>query len=124
VSSDRDLSSRREESPEVIEGGAARRGSESAARDQASGRAGVGEPLAGARAGSEQALATVRVRVNSGERSFGAGTSIAGLLDALGVSTPRVAVERNRAIVPKAAYDSTLLEEGDELEVVEFVGGG
>jgi thiamine biosynthesis protein ThiS len=72
----------------------------------------------------EQASATVRVRVNGDERSLGAGTSIAGLLDALGVSTPRVAVERNRAIVPKAAYDSTLLEEGDELEVVEFVGGG
>ena len=66
----------------------------------------------------------VRVRVNGDERSLGAGTSIAGLLDALGVSTPRVAVERNRAIVPKAAYDSTLLEEGDELEFVEFVGGG
>jgi thiamine biosynthesis protein ThiS len=64
------------------------------------------------------------VRVNGDERSLGAGTSIAGLLDALGVSTPRVAVERNRVIVPKAAYDSTLLEEGDELEVVEFVGGG
>ncbi len=40
--------SRREESPEVIEGGASRRGSASAARDQASGRAGFGEPLAGA----------------------------------------------------------------------------
>jgi sulfur carrier protein len=66
----------------------------------------------------------VRVRVNGDERSLGAGTSIAGLLDALGVSTPRVAVERNREIVPKAAYDSTFLEEGDELEVVEFVGGG
>jgi len=67
---------------------------------------------------------SVRVRVNGDERSLGAGTSIAGLLDALGVSTPRVAVERNRAIVPKATYDSTLLKEGDELEVVEFVGGG
>jgi len=40
------------------------------------------------------------------------------------VSTPRVAVERNREILPKASYDSTSLEEGDELEVVEFVGGG
>ncbi|HEV8610083.1 MAG TPA: sulfur carrier protein ThiS [Thermoanaerobaculia bacterium] len=67
---------------------------------------------------------SVRVRVNGDERSFPTGTSIAALLGALGVSTPRVAVERNRAIVPKAVYDSTLLEEGDELEVVEFVGGG
>jgi thiamine biosynthesis protein ThiS len=66
----------------------------------------------------------IRVKVNGDDRALAAGTSIAGLLEALGVSTPRVAVERNRAIVPKAAYDSTLLEEGDELEVVEFVGGG
>jgi thiamine biosynthesis protein ThiS len=40
------------------------------------------------------------------------------------VSTPRVAVERNREILPKASYGSTALEDGDELEVVEFVGGG
>jgi len=40
------------------------------------------------------------------------------------VSTPRVAVERNREILPKAEYESTALAEGDELEVVEFVGGG
>jgi thiamine biosynthesis protein ThiS len=67
---------------------------------------------------------SVRVRVNGDERSFPGGTSIAALLGALGVSTPRVAVERNRAIVSKAFYESTLLEEGDELEIVEFVGGG
>jgi sulfur carrier protein len=46
------------------------------------------------------------------------------LLAILEVSTPRVAVERNREILPKANYGSTPLEEGDELEVVEFVGGG
>jgi sulfur carrier protein len=66
----------------------------------------------------------VRITVNGEVRSFPAGTSVADLLGVLGVSTPRVAVERNRAIVPKARYESTLLEEGDALEVVEFVGGG
>jgi thiamine biosynthesis protein ThiS len=66
----------------------------------------------------------VSVRVNGDERAFPAGTSVAGLLASLGVSTPRVAVERNREIVSKAAYDSTLLEDRDVLEVVEFVGGG
>jgi sulfur carrier protein len=76
------------------------------------------------RAGPTQTPATVRVRVNGDARSFPAGTAISALLGALGVSTPRVAVERNRAIVPKAVYESTFLEEGDELEVVEFVGGG
>lgn len=68
--------------------------------------------------------AAVRVRVNGDPRSFPAGTAISAVLGALRVSTPRVAVERNRVIVPKAVYESTLLEEGDELEVVEFVGGG
>jgi thiamine biosynthesis protein ThiS len=67
---------------------------------------------------------SVSVRVNGDERAFPAGTSVAGLLASLGVSTPRVAVERNREIVSKAAYDSTELEDHDELEVVEFVGGG
>lgn len=64
------------------------------------------------------------MRVNGDERAVPAGTSVAALLALLGVSTPRVAVERNREIVPKASYESTELEERDELEVVEFVGGG
>lgn len=72
----------------------------------------------------EPATAMVRVRVNGDERVFPAGTSVAALLAALGVSTPRVAVERNREILPKASYETTRLEEKDELEVVEFVGGG
>jgi sulfur carrier protein len=52
------------------------------------------------------------------------GASVAALLDRLQIRTPRVAVERNREIVPKAEYASTALAPGDELEVVEFVGGG
>jgi thiamine biosynthesis protein ThiS len=67
---------------------------------------------------------SVVVRVNGVERRFRAGLTISALLGDLEVSTPRVAVERNREIVPKASYASTLIQEGDELEVVEFVGGG
>lgn len=67
---------------------------------------------------------TVRARVNGRERRIPSGTAISALLIDLEVSTPRVAVERNREIVPKASYDSTRIEEGDEIEVVEFVGGG
>ncbi len=70
------------------------------------------------------APAGVSIRVNGQERTFPAGTSVRDLLAILEVSTPRVAIERNREILPKASYDSTPLEEGDELEVVEFVGGG
>jgi thiamine biosynthesis protein ThiS len=64
------------------------------------------------------------VRVNGEDLRLPQGASVASLLDHLKVSTPRVAVERNREIVPKAAYPSTLVEEGDVFEVVEFVGGG
>jgi thiamine biosynthesis protein ThiS len=68
--------------------------------------------------------AEVTVRVNGEDLRFPRGASISSLLERLKVSTPRVAVERNREIVPKASYPSTLLEDGDSLEVVEFVGGG
>jgi sulfur carrier protein len=64
------------------------------------------------------------VQVNGEALRLPAGASIARLLEELRVSTPRVAVERNREIVPKADYATTALAEGDELEVVELVGGG
>ena len=64
------------------------------------------------------------VKVNGRERRFEPDTAISTLLAELAVSTPRVAVERNREIVPKASYETTRIEEGDEIEVVEFVGGG
>jgi thiamine biosynthesis protein ThiS len=71
-----------------------------------------------------RATPEVRIRVNGEERTFPAGTCVRDLLAILEVSTPRVAVERNREILPKVSYGSTPLEEGDELEVVEFDGGG
>jgi len=66
----------------------------------------------------------IQVRVNGEALLFPQGASVAALLERLEIATPRVAVERNREIVPKAAYASTPLAEGDELEVVELVGGG
>jgi thiamine biosynthesis protein ThiS len=66
----------------------------------------------------------LRVRVNGDELRLPQGASVTVLLERLKVSTPRVAVERNREILPKSSYASTLLEEGDVFEVVEFVGGG
>jgi sulfur carrier protein len=66
----------------------------------------------------------LRVRVNGEELHLPTGASVTHLLEKLKVSTPRVAVERNREILPKSAYASTFLEEGDSFEVVEFVGGG
>jgi len=66
----------------------------------------------------------VRVRVNGEERRLPMGASVAALLERLGVSRARVAVERNREILPKKDYAATVLADGDVLEVVELVGGG
>ena len=66
----------------------------------------------------------VRISVNGEIRAFAPETRVADLLASLGVSTPRVAVEYNREILPRGNYEATVLREGDELEVVTFVGGG
>ncbi|HEV2064615.1 MAG TPA: sulfur carrier protein ThiS [Thermoanaerobaculia bacterium] len=68
--------------------------------------------------------AGIEVRVNGDALTLPEGASVAALLERLKIGTPRVAVERNREIVPKAEYASTPLHSGDVLEVVEFVGGG
>ena len=53
-----------------------------------------------------------------------AGKTLAQYLQTTEYNLKRIAVERNGEIVPKAQYESTVLEEGDSLEVVSFVGGG
>jgi len=50
--------------------------------------------------------------------------TIAVFLERLGLPQKGVAVERNREIVPKSAYATTQLSEGDRIEIVQFVGGG
>ena len=52
------------------------------------------------------------------------GKSVAEALAEIGYAEQRVAVELNESIVPKDQYASTVLYEGDHLEVVRFVGGG
>lgn len=46
------------------------------------------------------------------------------LLAHLGLDTRKVAIERNLAIVPRSAHMSTLLCDGDAIEIVTFMGGG
>lgn len=52
------------------------------------------------------------------------GKTVAEYLAESGYDTKRVAVELNGDILPKAQYDSTILHDGDSVEVVSFVGGG
>ncbi len=63
------------------------------------------------------------VKVN-GEILDISGKTITGYLEGTNYDARRVAIERNGEIVTKAQYDKTILEDGDVLEVVSFVGGG
>ena len=50
--------------------------------------------------------------------------SLTALLARLEIDPRRVAVEHNLDIIKRARYDTTIINEGDEVEVVNFVGGG
>lgn len=63
------------------------------------------------------------IRVNGEEKHANEGLSIAALLAELRLSPERVAIELNRRLVKSERYGQTL-KDGDELEIVTFVGGG
>ena len=63
------------------------------------------------------------VNVNGTEREI-AGKTVSEYLAEASYDIRRIAVERNGDIVFKSQYDTTVLEDGDHLEVVSFVGGG
>ena len=67
---------------------------------------------------------TVSIRVNGDGRRVRAGISVAELALELGLEPARVAVERNLAIVPRSTLAEVKVEDGDDYEIVTFVGGG
>ena len=50
--------------------------------------------------------------------------SVTALLASLAIDSRRVAVEHNLVILKRAAFDETMVREGDNVEIVNFVGGG
>jgi thiamine biosynthesis protein ThiS len=67
---------------------------------------------------------SIDVVINGQARSVNAGTTVEKLIRDLGFADRKVAVERNRTVVPRAEHASTVLADGDRLELVTFVGGG
>jgi thiazole synthase len=67
---------------------------------------------------------TIGIRVNGEHRRIRQGMTIADLANDLGLAPEKVAVERNLEIVPRSTLASVVIEDGDELEIVHFVGGG
>lgn len=66
---------------------------------------------------------TFTLTVNGEERET-AASSVAALLDELGLPHQKIAVEQNLAIVARSAYGATPVADGDRIEIVQFVGGG
>ncbi|GIW43690.1 MAG: sulfur carrier protein ThiS [Candidatus Binatia bacterium] len=66
----------------------------------------------------------MRVRLNGEWHNVKDGITVADLVAQLGLDHQRIAIELNRAIVPRPEYASVRLREADEVEVVHFVGGG
>lgn len=66
----------------------------------------------------------MRIQLNGEAYELPAGESVAALLTRLELSGRRIAVELNLDIVPRSQHESTLLNDGDQVEVVHAIGGG
>jgi thiamine biosynthesis protein ThiS len=67
---------------------------------------------------------TIALTLNGEPHRTVAGWSVADLVADLGLNPKKVAVERNLEIVPRSTLADILLADGDQLEIVHFVGGG
>ncbi len=64
------------------------------------------------------------IRINGKDNEVAADLSVAQLLEDLEIRPGRVVVELNAEVVSRDAHGATQLKEGDEVEIVHFVGGG
>ena len=69
-------------------------------------------------------LSMIAITINGEPRRVSAGLSVSGLVAELGLNPKKVAVERNLEIVPRSTHGDVIIVEGDQLEIVHFVGGG
>lgn len=66
----------------------------------------------------------MEIRLNGEPKTLPYAMNVAGLVSELKLDGRKIAIERNREIVPKSAYAETPVTAGDEIEIVAFIGGG
>lgn len=66
----------------------------------------------------------MKVQINGDACEIPQGLTVTALLEHLGMARDRVAIERNLDILPRASWQTTLVEPNDSFEIVHFVGGG
>jgi sulfur carrier protein len=67
---------------------------------------------------------SIRVHVNGKDRDVSSGLSVTGLLQSFDLDPMLVVVELNREILDREQFPATEVREGDQVELVHFVGGG
>lgn len=66
----------------------------------------------------------IAIVLNGEPKEIALGQSILDLVESLSLSTERLAVEHNLKIVKRDHWNRQLLEDGDKVEIIQFVGGG
>jgi len=66
----------------------------------------------------------IKIFVNGKEKLVGTNTVILALLKELKLQPDRVAVEINKNVIPRQDFSNYVLQAGDKVEIVRFVGGG
>jgi thiamine biosynthesis protein ThiS len=66
----------------------------------------------------------MRLMVNGKPVELPDGSTVSALLGAMAIEAARVAVERNQDVVPRRDWSALKLSDGDQIEIVTFVGGG
>ncbi|HYR05075.1 MAG TPA: sulfur carrier protein ThiS [Gallionella sp.] len=66
----------------------------------------------------------ITVSINGAMRQFPQAISVAALIEEMGLTGKRIALERNGGIVPRSTFAAQQLADGDRLEIVVAVGGG
>lgn len=66
----------------------------------------------------------MNIQLNGETREIPDNSTAQDLIEQLGLTGRRLAMELNREIVPRSSYASTPLNNGDEIEIVHAIGGG
>ena len=66
----------------------------------------------------------MKLHINGEEKTYPSPLTLAAVVESLGMKADRVAIELNREIALRASWGEIMLNDGDRLEIVHFVGGG
>jgi thiamine biosynthesis protein ThiS len=74
--------------------------------------------------GDRATLSALVITLNGDRFELAGPLTVSSLLAQLDIDSRRVAVEHNLVVLKRAAFETTLVHEGDQVEIVNFVGGG